>query len=126
MHHLGVASRLSWVQREMLINHIDRKRRAVDLQEGTTFRTVRSLVRMGLLKHEHGNAGIRPRFSLLTNDGKAVVCALLAIYADAISRIELDAEPGVAPLPWREKLAELRLGRVPVDPVLFMNALTRK
>lgn len=85
MNHRSVSYTLSRLQRDMLIEHIDGGIVAVDV---TRLNTRDALVDRGLLVHiERGSRPLRTR---LSEDGRAVVAAILADYAETLIRAGYD------------------------------------
>lgn len=77
MWHEGIAKKLSRPQRDVLIGHIDRPQR-LDRHDASTT----SLLEKRLLRPSHENAAHhsceRPKFTALTDDGRAVLGWVLA------------------------------------------------
>lgn len=104
---------LSEPQRELLILHIDR---AVGVHRGRGMKIAASvsLMRFGLIRGEVPGV-IRPKYTVLTDAGRAAVATLLAQYADALVRAGcLDHAPELRPL---QILRRLRAGAAAsIDP----------
>ena len=89
MHHQALAANLSHAQREMLISLIDGPLPFVACLPRSTEGTRRSLFRLGLVRMSgavpcsHGKD-----FFALTDDGRQVVCAILADCAEMLIRAQ--------------------------------------
>jgi hypothetical protein len=110
MDHRNIVRRLSHVQREMLIAHIDGPR-PVRMMPGPDSknerRTARSLENFGLLSVKR-TCEIRPRSTHLTDLGREVLAAVLANYAESLVRAGCLDDLAMLKLSPRE-LAEIRL-----------------
>jgi hypothetical protein len=86
--HRNIVRRLSHVQREMLIAHIDGPKPIRTMpgpESKNERRTTRSLENFGLLSAKR-TCAIRPRSTHLTDLGREVLAAVLANYAEALVR----------------------------------------
>ena len=87
--HQYKAADLSRAQREVLIVHAlgPQPVQRSDVQRSDNGRTGIILMRRGLIRYTGPDGkcgGSRPTHTLLTEDGRQVVCAILAEYADAL------------------------------------------
>jgi hypothetical protein len=86
-----IANQLSRQQRDCLILHLDNPQ---SIKRGPEFTTAYSLMYRDLLR---GDAPNFPRFTLLTELGREVLCAVLGDYADALVRAEIIAVEELQP-----------------------------
>lgn len=90
------AADLSIQMRELLIEHVDKPAVELNVIDGNRRRVILALVQRGLLRYctpdgdclRPGLGGVvaRPMATQISPDGREVLCALLAEYADAIVR----------------------------------------
>jgi hypothetical protein len=90
-------SRLSASQRSVLVDHVDGEVGVV-VAAYRNLQARNSLIRIGLLRTAIPNAP-RPRSTVLTEEGRRVLGAVLGEYADALVRAGLlDEENSLSPL----------------------------
>jgi hypothetical protein len=99
MYHEGVTNRLSNAQRRFLIKMIDGPHLFVNDVETGLFNTRLSLFRAHLIRMCGPDMGTiicsGAKHFCLTDDGRQVVCFVLAEYAEALVQAELDGFPSV-------------------------------
>ena len=89
-------SRLSETQKYFLIDHIDRIRPIGHYDNEDRTRLV--LIGYGLI-YMHPKESIRPIGTALTERGRDIVCYILGMYADALTRCGMSIEKRLLPSP---------------------------
>ena len=88
MHHEAIARRMPRPQREMLVEHVHGPVSIV--RKGGACFTQMRLIDVGLLYRSMADGAntstIRPTHTAMTENGREVVCWILAEYADALVR----------------------------------------
>ena len=75
-----VVNKISTPQRNMLLDHIDKR---VQVIIGPKTHTLGSLIELGLVRPDPPGS-LRPQFTVLTDFGRRIACAILAQYADRL------------------------------------------
>jgi len=114
MFHDQVAARLTRAARAMLIEHVDGERFVeVPVNTGTGNATRRILCNLGLIRPNRRERAIT---TIITEDGRLVLCHLLAEYAEMLLRAGYGISGKSAVSKVAEQLVE-RLPRESTEPV---------
>ena len=91
MYHKTVASNLSNAQRRHIVGMVDGPKPYVEAIDASERKTRLSLFNLRLIRlcTEAGHAvGVGAKFYCMTEDGRAVLCFVLAEYAEALIRAQ--------------------------------------